>query len=119
MAWPPPSPLPDDPVVAKWWQRAEQARDADAARAASERAAADILRLRRKVQNVQESVQYALTASEARRHVARNFGPEAAADISLRPAVRRHRQGIPYESRSAGPEEVEHFTRTGRILSVR
>jgi hypothetical protein len=104
--------LPDDPIVAGWWQRAEQVRDAGDARAASERAAVDVLRLRRKVQNIQESVQYALTASEARRHVARTIGPAAAADISLRPAV-RHRH---VDARLAG--EISYH-RGGPILSIR
>jgi hypothetical protein len=117
MPWPPPSPLPDDPVVAGWWRRAEQARDAEDARVAAERAAVDVLRLRRKVQNVNEMVDFALSASEARRHVARTFGPEAAADISLRPAVRRQRRGAGYSrSRDFGPIE---YRGGGKILSVR
>jgi hypothetical protein len=109
------SQLPDDPIVASWWQQAEQARDVAAARAASDRAAADVQRLRRKVQNIKETLQYALTASEARRHVARTFGPDAAADISLRPAVRRR-----LESRSARPDvEIEYSRHNGPILGVR
>jgi hypothetical protein len=108
--------LPDDPIVASWWQRADQARDANDARAASERAAVDRQRLRRKVQNIQETVQYALTASEARRHVARTWGPAAAADISLRPAVRRQRHGAGNSrSRDLGP--IEHRG-GGRILAI-
>ena len=94
-------PLPPDPAPAGWWT--ELSFNRWVAGVAAEMRAADQAKrrrqLRRGVERVDEQMVLAAGASDARRTL--------------------HRQGIPYESRSAGSEEVEHFTRTGRILSVR
>lgn len=102
MAWPPPSTFPvEPPPVVGWWVELSYNR-------LVARGLADIRareqekrrrRNRRRVERIDEARCLMESASEVRRTL--------------------HRQGIPYESRSAGPDEVEHFTRIGRILSVR
>jgi hypothetical protein len=100
------APLPPEPPPVGWWVELERGRwiagVAAEMRDAKELAEQEkrMRQLRRRVERVDEAIVLALGRDEARRHVRRLYG-------------------IPYESRSARPDEVEHFTRTGRILSVR
>jgi hypothetical protein len=104
VAWTPTLPA-EPPTVPGWWTElsfnrwvagvAAEIRDREELAEQAKRQR----RLRRRVERIDEQILLALSRDEARRH------------------LRRH--GVPYESRSARPEEVEHFTRTGRILSVR
>jgi hypothetical protein len=110
--WPPPSTFPvEPPIQPGWWTTlsfdrwiAGVAADVRDARQAAEQAKR-IRRLRRRVERVDEQIVLAMSASEARQYRRRYLYQHGTS---------------PYESRSVGPDEVEHFTRPGgRILSVR
>ena len=81
MAWPPPSTLPPDPVIAAAWRREAEQREIEQ-RGAVQRGreqARRVRRLKRQAERISENALIALSTSEARQHLRRNLG--AVADL--------------------------------------
>lgn len=113
MAWPPPSQLPDDPIVAAWWRKDAARVDLDAALADEAAALADVRaaerseRLRRRVRELEVRIA-AHQAGDRWRRMQRSSERWSAGS----------RRGGEDESWSYRGLPVEHAP-GGRVLRVR